>query len=155
MSPGAAVKADATVGPWRVSAGARGKARRGSRSGWLRTLSCSQTPNATGRFEVGVPLRRERAWHPAVIHDGSMLPATPNRPIETRSSAFPFPTLSREDVTTRLLNGTGDETDNEGEDSSKGNLNSSPAEESAWTGLSPLDETLEKIGMGYYQKSLL
>lgn len=65
-------------------------------------------------------------------------------PTRLSSDAFPFP--SPEDATARLL--AEDSGGAEGEDEDG-------ADESAWAGLSPLDETLEKIGMGRYQKSLL
>ncbi|KAI5477168.1 MFS transporter [Pseudohyphozyma bogoriensis] len=80
----------------------------------------------------------------------------------TASGAFPFPTTSVDDVTTRLLQeSSAEQTDVAGARSAEeldeeAELSPSPeGSDIAWNGMTALDETLEKIGVGWYQKCLL
>lgn len=80
----------------------------------------------------------------------AMAPPPVVSPSRHPTAEFPFPALGdRADLTTRLLS----EHDDIGDVGERTRVDS--PDESAWVGLSPLDETLEKIGMGRYQKSLL
>lgn len=78
------------------------------------------------------------------------------------SSSFPFPRASTEEEDeTGLLSAvedTGDvtvETEGDDDDDIYGGGGRGGSPESTWEGMTPLDETLEKIGMKRYQWSLL